>query len=312
VPVYVLKRLAQAVPIMIGVAIVVFVTMKLIPGDPVAALLGPNSTPQSRHDLSQRLGLDQPLPIQFLNWFVSALHGDLGTSISLQRPAGSLVLASFLNTLVLLGAALLLALIGGIVLGVLAALHPQSALGRIVRGFTLFTISIPQYTVALLLLLLAVETGILPTGGMTTTGQSGPGTVLLHLILPAVAASITPMGGIARMFASSLSEVLHQDFVTSYRARGLASTAVLRHAIHGSVPALLTITGLQISYLLGGTLFIEVIFAWPGLGQLVYQAVSARDYPLVQAGVLVSALVLVLVNVVVDSAHAGFDPRVRA
>jgi len=307
-----LKRLAQSVPIMIGVAIVVFVTMKLIPGDPVAALLGPNSTPASRHALTERLGLDQPLPVQFGSWAISALHGDLGTSISLQRAVGPLVVGAFLNTLILLVAALLIALVGGIVLGTLSALRPSSVLGRFVRGFTLFTISIPQYTVALLLLLFAVETGLLPTGGMVTTGQSGPGTVLVHLVLPAIAASITPMGGIARLFSTALSDVLHQDFITSYRARGLAGAAVLRHAVHGTIPALLNITGLQVSYLLGGTLFIEVIFAWPGLGQLVFQAVSSRDYPVVQAGVLLSALVLVLVNVVVDSVHAAIDPRVRA
>ncbi len=306
------RRLLLAIPILIGVSIVVFITIKLIPGDPVAALLGPNATPQARADLVARMGLNKPIPLQYVDWIWAVLHGNLGTSISLQQSVGSLVLKAFGNTLILLVASLFLATLGGVVLGTIVALRPRSVLGRIVSSTSLGAISIPQYTVALLLLLFAVETGALPTGGMHGTGDGSFGDLLAHLVLPAIAAALTPMGIVARMFAVALSDVLAQEFVESMRARGLSQAAIVRHAMHNALPSLLTITGLQVGYLLGGVLFVETIFAWPGIGQQVYSAISSRDMPLIQAGVLISAVVLVLVNVVVDTVHALVDPRVRA
>ncbi|HEY4277855.1 MAG TPA: ABC transporter permease [Conexibacter sp.] len=305
------RRLLLAVPILLGVSVVVFITIKLIPGDPVASLLGPNATPAARADLVSRLGLNRAVPVQYAHWLWSSVQGDLGTSISLQQPVASLVLKAFGNTLLLVAAALILAVAGGVVLGTVVALKPRSLVGRIVGGFSIGSISVPQYTVALLLLLFAVETGALPTGGMHDTGVTGFGDLLQHLLLPAIAAAVTPMGIVARMFAVSLADVLGQEFVASMRARGLTRAAIVRHAMHNALPSLLTITGLQVGYLLGGVLFVEVIFSWPGLGQLVFQAISSRDMPLIQAGVLLSAVVLVLVNVVVDTAHALVDPRVR-
>jgi peptide/nickel transport system permease protein len=306
------RRILLAIPILLGVSVIVFVTIKLIPGDPVSTLLGPNATPQSRADLVSRLGLDQPLPVQYVHWLWAVLQGDLGTSLALQQPVATLVVKAFLNTALLTFAALLLSVAGGVVLGSIVALRPRSVLGRVVSGTSVAAISIPQYSVALLFLLFAVETGALPTGGMHATGDSSVGDLLSHLVLPAVAAALTPMGIVARMYAVSLSDVLHQEFVTSLRARGLSQRAVVRHAMHNALPALLTITGLQVGYLLGGVLFVETIFSWPGLGLLVYQAISTRDMAVIQAGVLISAVVLVLVNVLVDAAHAAIDPRVRA
>lgn len=309
---FLLRRLLLAIPILLGVSIVVFITIKLIPGDPVSTLLGPNATPQARADLTNRLGLDQPLPVQYWSWLKSVAQGDFGTSLSLQQPVGGLVWTAFLNTALLAGAALILALIGGVILGSVVALRPSGWPARIVSGFSVAAISIPQYTVALLALLFAVETGALPTGGMHATGTTGPGDLLQHLILPAIAAALTPMGIVARMYAVSLSDVLAQEFVGSLRARGLTQTQVVRHAMHNAVPSLLTITGLQVGYLLGGVLFVETIFSWPGLGLLVYHTISSRDMAVIQAGVLVSAVVLVLVNVLVDTVHGLIDPRVRA
>ncbi|MEV4420932.1 ABC transporter permease [Patulibacter sp. NPDC049589] len=310
-PAFVAKRVLLALPILFGVSVVVFLTIKLIPGDPVSALLGPSATPSARAALESRLGLDDPLPVQYLHWATHAIQGDLGSSISLQQPAGSLVMTAFGNTLLLLAAALVIATVGGVVLGVVMALRPRGVVGRVISATSLGAISIPQYTVALLLLLLAVQTGAFPVGGMHDTGQGGTGDLLAHLALPAIAAALTPMGIVARMFSVALAEVLQQEFVANMRARGLGSRAILRHAMHNALPSLLTITGLQVGYLLGGVLFVETIFTWPGLGQLVYGAISSRDMALIQAGVLVSAVVLVLVNVLVDTAHAAVDPRVR-
>jgi peptide/nickel transport system permease protein len=309
---FLLRRLLLAIPILLGVSIVVFITIKLIPGDPVATLLGPNATPQARADLTSRLGLDQPVPVQYLHWLKSVAQGDFGTSLSLQQPVGSLVATAFGNTAILAGTALILALIGGVILGSIVALRPRGVLAKVVSATSVAAISIPQYTVALLALLFAVETGALPTGGMHDTGVTGLGDLLKHLILPATAAALTPMGIVARMYAVSLSDVLSQEFVGSLRARGLSQATVIRHAMHNAVPSLLTITGLQVGYLLGGVLFVETIFSWPGIGLLVYQTISSRDMAVIQAGVLVSAVVLVLVNVLVDTVHGFIDPRVRA
>jgi peptide/nickel transport system permease protein len=309
---FLLRRLLLAIPILLGVSVVVFITIKLIPGDPVSTLLGPNATPQARADLTSRLGLDQPLPVQYFSWLKSVVQGDFGTSLTLQQPVGSLVATAFGNTAILAGTALILALLGGVILGTIVALRPAGLLAKVVSAASVAAISIPQYTVALLALLFAVETGALPTGGMHDTGMSGAGDLLKHLILPALAAALTPMGIVARMYAVSLSDVLSQEFIGSLRARGLTQTAVVRHAMHNAVPSLLTITGLQVGYLLGGVLFVETIFSWPGLGLLVYQSISSRDMAVIQAGVLVSAVVLVLVNVLVDAIHGFIDPRVRA
>ena len=311
-PAFLAKRVLLALPILVGVSVVVFLTIKLIPGDPVSTMLGPSAPPEAREALSQRLGLDDPLPLQYLAWASHAITGDLGTSTSLQQPALDLVLTAFGNTMILLVAALAIALVGGVALGIAMALRPRGPVGRFVSGTSLGAISLPQYTVALLLLLLAVETGAFPVGGMHDTGETGLGDLLGHLLLPAIAAALTPMGVVARMFAVALSEVLGQEFVESLRARGIGAGAIVRHAVHNALPPLLTITGLQVGYLLGGVLFVETIFSWPGLGQLVYQAISTRDMALIQAGVLVSAVLLVLVNVLVDTAHAALDPRVRA
>jgi peptide/nickel transport system permease protein len=306
------RRLMLSVPILLGVSIVVFITIKLVPGNPVAALLGPNATSQARAALTSRLGLNHPLPVQYVDWLWAVLHGNLGTSISLQQGAGHLALTAFANTMILVIAALLLALVGGVLLGVVMALAPRSWLGRGFSSTSLLFVSAPQYSVALLLVILAVKTSAFPTGGMHSTGSSGLGDLLDHLFLPAVAAALAPMGIVARMFAVSLAEVMDQEFVSSMRARGLAPRAIVRHAIHNTVPALLTITGLQIGYLLGGVLFVETIFDWPGIGQQLYAAISARDEPLIEAGVLLTATALVLTNVIVDTVHAFIDPRVRA
>lgn len=306
------RRLLLAIPILLGVTIVVFITIKLVPGNPVAALLGPDATPQARTALTARLGLNNPVPVQYVDWLWSVLHGNLGTSISLQQGAGGLALTAFGNTLILVIAALIIALVGGVLLGVVMALRPHSAVGNAVSSLSLLLVSAPQYSVALLFLILAVKTSAFPSGGMHSSGSAGFGDLLSHLFLPAVAAALAPMGIVARMFSVALSEVLEQEFVSSMRSRGLRTQAIVRHAIHNAVPSLLTITGLQVGYLLGGVLFVETIFDWPGIGQQLYSAISSRDEPLIEAGVLLTAAALVLTNVVVDTLHAFIDPRVRA
>jgi peptide/nickel transport system permease protein len=306
------RRLLLAVPILLGVTVVVFITIKLVPGNPVATLLGPNATAQARTALTARLGLDRPFPVQYLDWLWAVLHGNLGTSISMQESAGQLALTAFANTMLLVSAALALALAGGVIGGVVMALVPRSLLARGLSSLSLLFLSAPQYSIALLLVILAVRTSAFPTGGMHSTGATGIGDLLSHMLLPSIAAALVPMGIVARMFSVSLAEVMEQEFVSAMRSRGLAPRAIVRHAIHNAMPALLTITGLQIGYLLGGVLFVETIFDWPGIGQQLYAAISSRDEPLIEAGVLLTATALVITNVLVDTLHALIDPRVRA
>ena len=307
------RRLALAVPTLIGVTIVVFATIKIIPGDPVASLTGLNSTPAVRAALMHRLGLDSPLPIQYLDWLKSSLGGDFGISISRQVPVRPLVLGAFGNTLILALGGLLFALVVGLVLGGIGALWGRKTVGKVVSSTSVVAVSAPQYSVALVLLvLLAVDHPIFPSGGMANaTGGGGFFVLLRHLVLPSVAAGIAPAGIVARMFRASLSEVLHQEFITGLRSRGVGRLAILGHAVHNTLPTLFTIAGLQFGFLLGGVIFIESIFTWPGIGQLIYQSISARDYPVIEASSLVIATSFVLLNLVIDAGHALIDPRVR-
>lgn len=309
---FLLRRVAYAVPILLGVSIIVFLTVTIIPGDPLAALAGPGASPATRAALAQRMGLDLPLPLQYLHWVQHVVVGDLGTSIAKQQPARPLVVSAFGNTLLLTAFAALMAVVLGLVVGALGALRPKGLLARVSSALSVLAVSLPQYSVALVFIIyLAVRTGWFPVAGIHTTGQTGFLDLLHHAFLPALTAALVPAGVIARIFRASLTDVLAQDFVENLRARGLPQWRILVHAVHNTLPPLLTVAGLQVGYLLGGVVFVETLFTWPGLGLLVYQSISARDLPVIQAGVLVSALVFVLVNVLVDAAHALIDPRVR-
>jgi peptide/nickel transport system permease protein len=310
---FILKRVLLALPILLGVSLVVFFTLKLIPGDPVASLLGPNSTPQARADLTARLGLDKPLPVQYVSWVSHVFVGDFGRSIARQTAALPLVWDAFQNTLILSGFAAVLAIVGGLVLGGIGALWRGRPPAAASNAFSLFAISTPQYSIALILIVyLAAKTGAFPAAGMRSpTGPHSLADLLRHLWLPGISAALVPMGIIARMFRSSMLDVLGQDFVSALRARGLYERRILVHAFHNALPSLLTIVGLQLGYLLGGVIFVETVFAWPGLGLLVYQSISQRDLPVIQAGVLVSAFAFVALNLVVDTLHGVIDPRIR-
>ncbi|MCU1656618.1 MAG: ABC-type transporter, integral rane subunit, partial [Pseudonocardiales bacterium] len=252
------------------------------------------------------------LPVQYWRWLTNALHGDLGTSIAHQQPARPLVVSAFDNTLILTAYATVLALVIGLVLGAISALRPRSIAGRVSSGLSALAVSAPQYSVALILIIyLALRTGWFPVAGMHGVSGGGFGDLLRHGFLPALTAGLVPAGVIARTFRASLLDVLGMDFIEALRARGFSERRVLAHAVHNTAPSLLTMAGLQIGYLLGGVVFVETIFTWPGLGLMLFQSISSRDLPIIQAGVLVSALAFVLLNVLVDAAHALLDPRVR-
>lgn len=307
------KRLLLALPTLIGVSIVIFLTIKIIPGDPVSALLGPTGTPQAKAALEQRLGLDQPWPVQYWSWLTSAITGDLGDSLARRQAVAPMVLDALANTLILTLSAAIVSLILGVAIGALTALRDGKPSARIGNAFALFSISVPQYSVGLLLIIwLAAGAGLFPVSGMYTPRGGGDfGDLLWHLVLPTITAALVPAGIIARMFRSSVRDVMSMDFIEALTARGFSRRRVMRHAFHNTVPSLLTVVGLQIGYLLGGVIFVEAVFAWPGIGLLVYQSISQRDLPVIQAGVLVSALAFVLLNLLVDVVQGLLDPRVR-
>jgi peptide/nickel transport system permease protein len=308
------RRILSTIPILIGVSIVVFITIKIIPGDPVASLLGPTSTAEARAALTQRLGLNDAVPVQYLTWVGHVAQGDLGASIAKQTAVRPMVLSAFYNTLILTAFAALIAFIVGITLGAVAALRRGKISAAISNAISLVSISVPQYSVALILIIyVATGTGAFPTSGMySAIGGGGFGDLLSHVILPAVASALVPAGIIARMFRSTVIDVMSMDFIDAMRARGLKERKILWHAFHNTLPTLLTIAGLQLGYLLGGVIFVETVFSWPGLGLLVYQSITQRDLPVIQAGVIISAFAFVLINVIVDALHAVIDPRVRA
>lgn len=306
---FLIRRLTYLIPVLIGASIVVFALTKIVPGDPVMMLAGVNATPEQREALTQRLGLDQPVPIQYLSWLSSAVLGDLGESITKRVPVLPLVLDAFGNTVLLALYALVIAIPLGVVLGSVGAWWPRSIAGRIASAVTNISIGLPQYSLALFLIVfVALPSGLFPVQGMSTASVAS---FLNSGFLPALTAALVPAGVLGRMCRSSMSDVLAMDFTEAMRARGVSDGRLFAHVLHNTSPSLITVAGLQAGYMLGGIVFVESIFNWPGLGYLLSQSISARDLPVIQAGVLLCAVVFVIINVVVDMTHAIIDPRVR-
>jgi len=311
---FLLRRLAALVPVLVGVSVVIFLLMHLAPGDVTTTLLGPQATEADRVALRRTLGLDQPVPVQYARWVARVAEGDLGTSVATSRPVAALIVPRFLNTALLATASLALAVVIGYGAGLLAALRPRSVLDRVLTGLTLLLGSTPPFWLGLVLVLFfALRLHWLPVSGMTDmAGEGGVLDVARHLVLPTVTTALGPAAIITRLVRSSVLEAMGRPHVRVARAKGLRRGALLRrHVILNALPPIMTITGLQLGYLLGGALFSEVVFAWPGLGSLLYDSITARDTPVVQAATLLIALLFVLVNILVDLVNAALDPRLK-
>ncbi|MGH7121652.1 MAG: ABC transporter permease [Acetobacteraceae bacterium] len=311
---FLVNRLAAVVPVMLGVSIVAFLLLHLAPGDVAAALLGPAATEAAKQALRRTLGLDRPLPVQYFIWLAHVARGDFGVSIATQEPVMSLVLPRFENTLVLTFASLLLAILIGYPAGMLAALRARTPVDRGTMGTTLLFGSTPPYWLGLVLVLLfAIRLRWLPASGMyDLAGNGGALDLMRHLILPAIATALGPAAIITRMVRSSVRDALDKPHVRVARAKGLRrGTLLRRHVVYSALPPVVTITGLQLGYLVGGALLTEVVFDWPGLGSLLYSSITARDLPVVQAATLLIGLCFVLVNIAVDLINVLLDPRVE-
>ena len=284
------------------------------PGDPAEIMLGSQATQEDVARLRAALGLDEPLPMQYVRWMGHVLQGDLGRSIRMRQPVLGEVLIRFRATLLLTATALLLSTVGGVTLGVLSASRPNSMVDRLSTVGSIFGASMPSFWLGLVLMVcFSLWLGWLPASGMYSAhGGGGLGDLLAHLALPAITLAAASMTIIARLTRSTLLDILRQDFVRTARAKGLVERAVvLRHALRNALIPTVTVVGVQAGYLLGGAIFTETVFAWPGVGTLMIQGILARDFPLVQGCVLVIALVFVFFNLAVDLLYAVLDPRIR-
>jgi peptide/nickel transport system permease protein len=311
---YVGRRLALLLPVLFGASLVVFLLTHLIPGDPAVALLGPEATPEVRDAFRHTYGLDQPLPAQYAKWLWQTVHLDLGMSIARSQPVTALLGLAFKNTVLLAFAAALIGNTAGLLLGIVAALRQSGTADRLTMALAALSTAVPGFWLGTVLVAgLAVAIPLFPTQGMQSATGGGTLDLLRHLALPAIAASAGPAGIVARTTRSSLLEVLSLDFVQALRARGLSGAAILwQHVLPNAFPPIFTIMGLQAGHLLGGVAFVEVIFSWPGVGNLVFVSIGYRDFPVILGVVLMAAAVFVLINLTVDVIHAALDPRVRA
>jgi peptide/nickel transport system permease protein len=311
---YILKRLVLAVPVLFGLTIIVFLIMAMIPGDPATAILGSYATPENVAKLNRDLGLDKSLVEQYFVWIGNLLQGDFGRSYTLNRPVIDEVLERFNATLILAGAALLMCSVLGLLAGIVSAVHQFGWADRVITFVVLIGISTPSFFLGLLLILLfAVTWRVLPASGMFAIYGGGDLPDLLrHLLLPAVTLSVVATGVIARLTRAAMLEVLRQDYIRTARAKGLSERRVIyRHAFKVALVNVIPVIGIQAGFVLGGAVYIETVFQWPGIGGMLVKAISTRDLLLVQGGVLVVAASYVLFNLLADVAQYTLDPRLK-
>lgn len=302
---FLVARLLAAIPVLIGVSIAVFLMIHLLPGDPATIMLqGAPATAQDIQNLRHELGLDQPLYVQYFKWLDRVVHGDFGTSIHTRLPVLTEIKTVFPSTIQLAFAAMFVALVMGIFLGIIAALHQNTWIDTLSMGIALFGVSMPDFWIGLLLILIfGVYVHWFPVSGVGG---------LNHLVLPAVALGANFSAITARLVRSNMLEVLRQEYVLTARAKGLRELrVVLVHTLRNALIPVITIVGLQFGNLLGGAVVIETVFARQGLGQLAVTAILGKDFPLIQGIVLVAAVVYVFVNIVVDLLYTVLDPRIR-
>jgi peptide/nickel transport system permease protein len=309
---YILRRLVMLVPVLIVVGVVVFGLVHLTPGDPAAVILGDRATPEDIARLRTQLGLNDPLPVQFVRWFGSVLRLDFGESIFLGEPVTQALLNRVQPTVLLTLYALSIQVLIGIPAGVFAAVRYNSRLDRALTVMAISGSAIPTFFLGILLILIfAVRLRWLPSGGYVPFGED-PAAHFKGMLLPAFALGFSAAGLLARLVRSSMLDVLREDYVRTAFAKGLPEQLVIvRHALRNALIPALTVIGISIGALLGGAVVTETVFTIPGMGRLVVQSIARRDYPVIQGAIIAIAMTYVLVNLVVDVLYVYIDPRVR-
>lgn len=331
---YIVRRILNLIPVLFGISLLVFLFLHLIPGDPAVVLLGESATPEQVEAVRERLGLNEPLPIQYLDFVGSLLHLDFGRSILTGFPIIEEIKVRWPATFELSVAAMLIALVVGIPAGVVAAVRRNSIVDNVTMSGSLLGVSMPVYWLGLLLVyLFAVNLKWLPPSGRLSTDISFDfeaitgfyvldamlqrdfvilRDALAHLVLPALTLSTIPLAIVARITRSAMLEVLGQDYIRTARAKGVREKWVIfKHALKNAMLPVVTIVGLEFGTLLGGAILTETIFAWPGIGKWIYEGILSRDYPVVQGGVIFVATAFVVINLLVDISYALLDPRIQ-
>lgn len=329
---FIIKRLLQSIPVIVGVSLIVFIGMHVVPGDVAQMILGDKATPEALAKLRVQLGLNEPLWVQYWNFFSHAVRGDFGTSLRTQDPVWQDILTAFPVTVQLAVSALLLSIVVGIPVGVFAAIKQNSIFDNVAMIGVLVGISMPVFWIGLILMIfIGVDLNLLPISGLMNTdivvpkitglvlvdsllegNFNGFGDIIQHLILPTITLATIPTAVIARITRSEMLEALKQDYVRTAYAKGLkVSLITFYHALKNALIPVMTVTGMQFGALLGGAILTETVFGLPGLGRLAVDSILYRDYPTVQGIVIVSSIVFILVNLVVDVLYSIVDPRIH-
>ena len=319
---YALRRILQTIPILFIISVLLFFMVRAAPGGPLtAARRNPNITPEQIARLEAKLGLDQPLPVQYAKWIGDMLQGDLGQSIKFRRPVAVMIAERIPNTLLLVGVSFFVTLLIAIPVGVLSARKPYSAFDYSMTTITFMGQSLPVYWLGLGLILIFYvsiknpTTGdpFFPGGGMNTIGKEGDlMDTLWHLVLPVVALSLGWVAWYSRFLRSSLLDVLHEDYIRTARAKGLRDGMVhYKHALRNAILPLVTLIALDLPSLFAGALFVETIFSWPGMGRLFWDAARGRDYPVLLGVVMITAVLIIVCNILADLAYGMLDPQVK-
>lgn len=313
---YILRRVLQAIPILFLLSVFLFGVVRLMPGGPLAqAERNPNVTPEQLAALRVRLGLDQPLPVQYAKWVRAfVLEGDWGYSIKFRRPVAEMIWERVPATLILFGAGFIVMLLFAIPIGVYSAIKPYSLFDNIITTFSFAGQSVPVYWLGLVLIVVFyLNVQLFPAGGMYTIGREGDILDLLwHLALPIMAMSFSWIAWYSRFLRSSMRDTLNEDFIRTARAKGLSLRTVhFRHALRNALLPLVTLIALDLPSVFGGAVFIETIFAWPGMGRLFWDAAKGRDYPILLAVMMIYAALTLLFNLIADIVYGFLDPRIR-
>jgi peptide/nickel transport system permease protein len=313
--VYIARRIVYVIPIVISVALVCFLLVHITPGDPLVSVLPPDASLELAQQLRVAYGFDRPLPVQFGLWLWRAVSGDLGNSIASGRPVLSEVMRAVGNTVTLAIAAAMIGFTLGLFFGLIAGYFRDTWIDKVATSIAIAGVSVPHYWLGMVLVIIfSVQLNWLPAVG---AGAGGSGQWawdwehIRYLILPAITTSVIPMGIVTRTVRALTGDILSQDFVEALRAKGLRETGVFRHVVKNAAPTALAVMGLQLGYMLGGSILIETVFSWPGSGLLLNSAIFQRDLPLLQGTILVLALFFVFLNLVVDIAQASIDPRIK-
>jgi len=312
---YIARRIVYVIPIVLSVALVCFLLVHITPGDPLIAVLPADASQELADQMRAAYGFDRPLPVQFGIWLWKAVNGDLGNSIATGRPVLTEVIRAVGNTVMLAIAAAGIGFTLGLFFGLIAGYFRDSWIDKVATSIAIAGVSLPHYWLGMVLVIIfSVQLGWLPAVGAGpggSTAWSWDWEHIRYLILPAITTSVIPMGIVTRTVRALTGDILGQDFVEALRAKGLRERGVFRHVIKNAAPTAMAVMGLQLGYMLGGSILIETVFSWPGSGLLLNSAIFQRDLPLLQGTILVLALFFVILNLLVDIAQAAIDPRIK-